>query len=48
MDRADDLAEYYRTSGRDDRDGAKLIAAIEDGLLVNVGIGKPKPSKRGR
>ena len=43
-----DLAEYYRTSGRDDRDGSKLIAAIDAGLLVNVGIGKPKPSKRGR
>lgn len=37
-----DYANYLLTAGREDRDGAKLTKAIEDGLLGNIGIGKPK------
>ncbi len=33
--------DYWTTSGRD-RDGEVMAKAIENGLLVNLGIGKPK------
>ena len=40
-----DYDSYMGSANRDDRDGKKLSAAIEAGLLSNLGIGRPK--KRG-
>jgi hypothetical protein len=40
-----DYDSYMASASRDDRDGKKLSKAIDDGLLTNLGIGRPK--KRG-
>jgi hypothetical protein len=37
-----DYDSYVATANRDDRDGKKLSAAIDAGLLANLGIGRPK------
>jgi hypothetical protein len=41
-----DYDAYMATASRDDRDGRKLSAAIDAGLLTGLGIGRPKA--RGR
>jgi hypothetical protein len=40
-----DYDHYMATAGTEDRDGSKLSKAIEDGLLVNLGVGRPKMRK---
>jgi hypothetical protein len=42
-----DYDAYMATASRDDRGGQKLAKAIDDGLLTNLGIGRPK-QRRGR
>jgi hypothetical protein len=37
-----DYDHYMATANTEDRDGKKLSKAIEDGLLANLGVGRPK------
>jgi hypothetical protein len=43
-----DYDRYVATAGTEDRDGAKLSKAIQDGLLANLGVGRPKHRSYGR
>jgi hypothetical protein len=43
-----DYDRYVATAGTEDRDGSKLSKAIQDGLLVNLGVGRPKHKSYGR
>jgi hypothetical protein len=41
-----DYLNYMATSNTEDRDGKKLEKAINDGLLADIGVGKPKRKSR--
>jgi hypothetical protein len=43
-----DYDHYVATAGTEDRDGSKLSKAIADGLLANLGVGRPRHRSYGR
>jgi hypothetical protein len=41
-----DYLNYMASANTEDRDGKKLEKAINDGLLADIGVGKPKRKSR--